>query len=239
MCTVTFIANKDAVFITSNRDENIFRERTLAPAIYTINDKKICYPTDGKASGTWIGINENNVAAVLLNGAFKKHISKGNYKRSRGFIIPQILQSSNPEKAIESIDFSNIEPFTLILFFENKLIEYRWDEDELFSNLLSINQFYIWSSATLYSKQITEQKEASFMQYFNDSKINSDSIIAFHKSKKYEDELPNDAAKNNIKTVSITQVSIAATSCGINYFDCINNNQHNTILQTQTSLSFV
>ena len=239
MCTVSFIANNGTVFITSNRDENIYRQTTLAPAIHQINGKQICYPTDGKASGTWIGINENNVVAVLLNGAFEKHIAKENYKKSRGFIIPQILQAHNVKEALESIDFTGIEPFTVVLYFENSLIEYRWDELQLSAKELPINQLHIWSSATLYNSQIAKQREASFLQNCSGNNIDIKSIIAFHQLKKYEDELPDDAAKNNIKTVSITQIKINAKQSNIKYFDCINNNEHNTILIPQTSIQLV
>ena len=70
MCTVTFIPGKDRYFITSNRDEKMLRKPAIAPQPYVINGNTLVYPRDADAGGTWIAMNENGNAAVLLNGAF-------------------------------------------------------------------------------------------------------------------------------------------------------------------------
>ena len=76
MCTVTFIPTKEKYFITSNRDEKNIRKQGYCPCrILRSIKRKLIFPKDGDAGGTWIALHENGNAAVLLNGAFEKHIS--------------------------------------------------------------------------------------------------------------------------------------------------------------------
>ena len=74
MCTVTFIPTGDKYFITSNRDEKNTRKFAIPPSAYEFESGKIFFPKDGDRGGSWIAIHENGNAAVLLNGAFEKHI---------------------------------------------------------------------------------------------------------------------------------------------------------------------
>ena len=95
MCTVSFISEKNNVFITHSRDEMIARSPALAPEIYPVNNKHLLFPRDGLAGGSWIGVNETGTAAALLNGAFIKHIPHPPYRKSRGLIFLDLLSSDN------------------------------------------------------------------------------------------------------------------------------------------------
>lgn len=86
MCTVTYCLNDEKIVLTSNRDERIARP-TLLPSVYQVKGKKVLFPKDQEAGGTWIASAENGRLACLLNGADKKHISRGKYTRSRGRIL--------------------------------------------------------------------------------------------------------------------------------------------------------
>ena len=86
MCTVTFIPTNQGCIITSNRDEKISREKAISPQEYEIDGKKITFPKDPKAGGTWI-VHTNNKIVVLLNGAKEKHLAKPFYRKSRGLIV--------------------------------------------------------------------------------------------------------------------------------------------------------
>ncbi|MFY8127448.1 MAG: NRDE family protein [Chitinophagaceae bacterium] len=218
MCTVSFVPTISGVIITSNRDENILRGNTNYPLEYFENKVSHVYPKDEKGSGTWIGYNEFNYVAVLLNGAFEKHVSKPPYKQSRGKIIPTILSCNNPTLAVEQINFIGIEPFTLILYGNKSLVEYKWDGNKLHSNFLHSNQCYLWNSATLYSKEMEVQNQKE-LNYLCSSLTSKNDVFDFHYSKKYELQLPQNSALNNIKTVSITQVIIVQNHAEMVYKD--------------------
>ncbi len=84
MCTVSFIALTKGAILTSNRDEHVSRSIALYPEIYQANNRKIMFPKDSKAGGTWFISNENGDIGVLLNGAFEKHVPMPPYCKSRG-----------------------------------------------------------------------------------------------------------------------------------------------------------
>ena len=90
MCTVSFVPTQNGICITSNRDEKISRSKAISPQKTTINNKEITFPKDPQAGGTWFAHDDKNVI-VLLNGAEEKHVSKGNYRKSRGLIVLDLI----------------------------------------------------------------------------------------------------------------------------------------------------
>ena len=79
MCTVSFVNNKGAAIITSNRDEKVVRPGAVEPRNYSHKGKNIMYPKDSKAGGTWFAIDEYGNVVVLLNGGIEKHKPKFSY----------------------------------------------------------------------------------------------------------------------------------------------------------------
>ncbi|MFM6926077.1 MAG: NRDE family protein, partial [Ferruginibacter sp.] len=67
MCTVSFVRANDSVIITSNRDEHVLRENAAAPASHFVYGKKLVFPQDARAGGTWFAVADNGAVAVLLN----------------------------------------------------------------------------------------------------------------------------------------------------------------------------
>ena len=96
MCTVTFISANDHYYITSNRDEKKLRKPGIPPRKYLVNNVELLFPKDADAGGSWIGMNAYGHMAVLLNGAFEKHLLAPFYERSRGLIFTEILTSPAP-----------------------------------------------------------------------------------------------------------------------------------------------
>jgi uncharacterized protein with NRDE domain len=222
MCTVTYISTSQGIYITSNRDENIARNKTVKPVKNYLNGKTVVFPKDVQSSGTWIGYNQNNTVAVLLNGAFNKHTKKSNYIKSRGFVIPEILKKSNSLKSFEMLDLNGIEPFTLILYYTNKLYEYRWNEIELFKKELNNTHIHIWNSRTLYTPKMEHQNKLELAKQLA-KPLSGKKILQFHQSMLYENQLPNASIRNNIKTVSITQISVQNNKTSIQYCDLLKN----------------
>src|SRR3954453_15845460 len=106
MCTVTFIPLKDRVILTSNRDEKYSRRQALPPQQFTHNGGTIIYPKDADAGGTWIALNEDGNAAVLLNGAFVKHVAMPPYKQSRWQVLLDLIQTDRPVRSFVRANLS-------------------------------------------------------------------------------------------------------------------------------------
>ena len=96
MCTVVFIPKGDKYFFASLRDESPLRPRAAVPTIYKEGDAVILSPIDAMAGGTWLGVTASGSIIILLNGGFKKHERKTNYRKSRGLIVTELLASNLP-----------------------------------------------------------------------------------------------------------------------------------------------
>ena len=222
MCTVTFVPVKDKFIITSNRDEKYTRAKALPPMKYNVNGANLIFPKDANAGGTWIAVNENGNAAVVLNGGFVNHTSNPPYKKSRGLVFLDIISSDEPAHCFSEIDLLNIEPFTLILFQNGTLFECRWDGSKKHHKEL-YNRFpYIWSSATLYNEAAVQKREEWFASFLsNNYNPSQEDILHFHQFTG-DGDLHNDLKmdRNGImSTVSVSSIEIENNMATMKYTD--------------------
>jgi hypothetical protein len=211
MCTVTFIPQSLSNFIlTSNRDEAPDRQ-TLPPKLYKINEVDLLFPKDAEAGGTWFGVSSRKRLICLLNGGFTAHKREASYRMSRGIIVTDLLISENAVSAIETYNFNDIEPFTIVMVEwkeELKLYELVWDG--------AISHFsekplapHIWSSSLLYSEVMKKKREAWFSEFiFNNLRPSEVHLLEFHKTAG-DGNLESDIIMDRgfVKTKSITQFS--------------------------------
>src|SRR5215510_733415 len=127
MCTVTFIRSADKIYITSNRDEKHWRSSAFPPTVYPFTSGKLLFPKDGDAGGTWIAAHENGNAIVFLNGGFVRHTPKPPYRKSRGLVLLDLIDTTDPVEQFQSLSLQNIEPFTAVIWSNGALFECRWD----------------------------------------------------------------------------------------------------------------
>ena len=226
MCTVTFLPLPNNNFIlTSNRDEQPLRE-TLSPKKYTENDVEMLFPKDKTAGGTWIGSSSKNRLVCVLNGAYKKHIRKSIYRKSRGVIAKEILKATNVKKHIENLHLEEIEPFTMVLIDWNNnqlnLYELIWDENKKYFKKLK-NEPKIWSSSTLYEDAIKETRKEWFKNWVANNEFTSDNILSFHHSEIGDKEQSVFMKRSYVETVSITSVKKENSTIEMRYEDIIHN----------------
>lgn len=224
MCTVSFVNANGKIIITSNRDEQTIRPSAIEPKNYLINNQNIIFPKDKKAGGTWFAVKENATVLVLLNGAEERHVFKDSWRKSRGIIVLELISSESVIQEWRSLDLNNIEPFTLVLFENQKLYQLRWNEIEKTTLELDTNQNHIWSSSTLYPKEIRE-KRADWFSTFLDTKpeVDEEDMFNFHR---YTEEGNSENGliinrDNFLKTLSITQTVIEKNKVAIHYNDLI------------------
>jgi Transport and Golgi organisation 2 len=222
MCTVSFVVANGKTIITSNRDEKVLRPSAVEPKSYLVNNKNIIFPKDPKAGGTWYAITEDANVLVLLNGADEKHQLKPSYRKSRGLIVLDIISSDSPIEAWKRIDLSDIEPFTLVLFQNFKLYQLRWNEIEKSTIDLDVTQNHIWSSSTLYPKDIRE-KRANWFHTFLDTKpeVTATEMFNFHRYTEEKNQEHGLVINRNdlMKTLSITQTVIEQNKVVLSHHD--------------------
>ncbi|AEW85985.1 hypothetical protein B0A78_13425 [Flavobacterium columnare NBRC 100251 = ATCC 23463] len=224
MCTVSYIFSNNTIIITSNRDERVARPKALVPKSYMGTYKKMFFPKDSKAGGTWYVLDDKGNIIVLLNGASEKHTPEENYRKSRGLILLEIFDSYNCIDKWLTFNLSNIEPFTLVVYVNKQLYQLRWDGAIKDTKTLDHQGRYIWSSSTLYPNHIRLEREFLFNK-FTKSKdiIYANDIIHFHQYTK-KDDTENGLVinrNNALITQSITQTIINQNKIVFTYKDLI------------------
>jgi len=224
MCTITYLPVGNKIFLTSNRDEQVLRQPASQPVAQHFEHGRILFPRDGKAGGTWIGLHNNGNAMVLMNGAFERHIPSPPYRESRGLIFLEIFDSENPVTQFDIVNLSGIEPFSLVLHMPGSLWEMRWDGNEKYIGLKSTDRPQIWSSATLYDKEVIEKREHWFNEWLQHTEtFNVASVMQFHElggegNKRIDLMMNRDGI---LRTVSITCMELCPEKSVMHYKDMI------------------
>ena len=222
MCTVSFIPLADAVHITSNRDEKSTRLPAYPPATYHAGTGLTAFPRDADAGGSWIAMHERARAVVLLNGAFMSHQPSPPYRRSRGLILLDLIAEDDPAGHFSEFDLVGIEPFTTIIWANEKLFECRWDGAGKHIHEPDPSLPRIWSSSTLYDPSVTRKRESWFRDWIGrDPQPSVDDIIRFHRSAGDGDP-HNDLLMDRdgqLCTVSITAITIHRDAGSMTYHD--------------------
>ncbi|MBC7828328.1 MAG: NRDE family protein [Chitinophagaceae bacterium] len=239
MCTVTFIPSEHTVFLTSNRDEKQWRSPASLPAVYTGKSGKILFPRDGDAGGTWIAAHENANAIVFLNGGFFAHSPQPPYRKSRGLILIDLIDHSEPTNHFLTIDLSDIEPFTAIIWNDSRLFECRWDGEQKHVTELDSTRPHIWSSVTLYDPAVIAKRNHWFAEWVQEKKTPlQDDILHFHQFTG-DGDCYNDLKMNRgqVFTVSVTSMSISREHALMRYLDLKNNQSFQQELVFEKSMA--
>ena len=223
MCTVTYLPLGDNNFIlTSNRDETPLR-KTIPLETYKENGVELTYPKDALAGGTWIGASTKNRLVCLLNGGFKNHTRNRYYKISRGVIVKKILSTDNGVAYINNFDFTDIEPFTLILIdyhLQLEAYELVWDGIKKHFKKLA-EEPKIWSSSSLYTEEMKVLRKEWFSDWLaeNDA-FQQEKIVDFHQNENLGNtEISLKMKRAFVETVSITSVKKIASNIEMTYLD--------------------
>lgn len=241
MCTVTYIpqTGDDSFVLSSNRDEVEFRP-TLPPEIYATAGKKLAYPKDEKAGGSWIAMNENGKVCCLLNGGINAHKKQDYHTLSRGIILLEFSASDlTSHDFFASKELKSFEPFTLVSLEPHRgqvenLTEFIWDGQDKYFRQLDKDKPYIWSSVTLYNEEQRKVRKAwftSFLQAY-ENQLSSDKIVAFHSGEHTKDDSVNVIMQREggLKTVSITQVKPGSGNLKMKYYDLLKSSFHELAL---------
>jgi len=229
MCTVSFLPKPSDLhqgfILTSNRDEKALRSRAIFPHEIPTSSGTLTFPKDGKAGGTWIAVAETKMIC-LLNGGFVKHTPEPPYRHSRGKVVVDAFNHTSFQEFRDNYDFSNLEPHTLVMIdFTNslELVELIWDGSEKSIRTLDASEPHIWSSVTLYDKEMVANRKAWFTDWVGKNKFNIESIRNFHRFGGTGDK-QNDLImkrEDSLQTISISTVEHTAKDTVFIYEDLL------------------
>ncbi len=223
MCTVIFLPDPVQPVLLSNRDEDPKRPRATTPQLIQHKGVGLLCPLDPMGGGSWVGVNEYGNTAVLLNGAFERHKrNPDGYRKSRGTIVLDILSTTDPHSLWTLYVLDNIEPFTLVLYTGNALLELIWDGQSKFLKQFPNNNPAIWSSTTLYGLEARERKASLFYGLYAQSIRSPHALLEqFRRVNDPEDGFFIDRM-DAVRTLSTTIVTRHANVAEMEYQD------HNT-----------
>lgn len=236
MCTVTFVNSNGTLILTSNRDEHIGRQVEAEPTTEELGGKKILFPKEPKAGGTWFAADNSHTIAVLLNGAFEKHKHRPPYRLSRGIVLLNLIAQPDTLHAFKNYDLIGIEPFTIILLQAEKLYELRWDEHTKHAQEMSIDKPHIWSSATLYSPDIVKMREQWFYDFLLKNPTPTEETMRNFHSNTHIDDTVNGLVINRndvLKTLSITQAFTQKDSLSMVHVNILSGNVYHKNIQKE------
>lgn len=225
MCTVTFLPyKKEGYILTSNRDEKLTRPSASKPEAHHKKGYQLVFAKDPIGGGTWIAADDRGNSVCLLNGAFERHQPRYPYRHSRGLIVLNFFQYHDLEDFTENYNLDKIEPFTLVIIWENRLFEMKWDGEITYSSELPFNQPRIFSSVTLYSQEVIEKREAQFDEWLDDHpKFTREDILKFHMFEGEGDKSTGIimSSGNTLRTVSITSILSYKDQISFRYRDLL------------------
>jgi len=234
MCTITYLpTGKDSFILTSNRDESKIRP-TYPPAIEIKENVKLLFPKDALAGGTWICVSDKNRIACIMNGAFEKHEWKPPYRKSRGLVVLDLFGYKTTNEFFQEYDFEGIEPFTMIIYDNLKITEFRWDGKHKQDKTVDASLPHIWSSASLYPKPVRDKRKGWFQDWLKGrGDFRQEDILKFHRFGG-EGDRQNDFVMNRydmVQTVSITSIVKTSVSASMRYHDLVTDAISETTLQ--------
>ncbi|MCO6488138.1 MAG: NRDE family protein [Phaeodactylibacter sp.] len=239
MCTVTYIPLERGNYIlTSNRDEAPARSPQNISRLH-VAGQELAFPRDEAAGGTWIAISSANRLACILNGAFEKHERHPPYRRSRGLMALDFFEYPAAEDFLDDYRFEGMEPFTLIVLEQGRLLEFRWDEQQGHRQWLDASQLRIWSSAPLYPPEIRRKREQWFDEWRKGrNRFTREEILDFHFNAGEGDPW-NDVVMNRgdiVRTVSVTSIVKDAAALDMQYHDLLNRQMKQTKIGLQSEV---
>ncbi|MCF8378413.1 MAG: NRDE family protein [Bacteroidales bacterium] len=238
MCTVSYIPLSDQSFVlTHSRDETIKRPISSPPMEKNAVNETVLYPIDPKGKGTWIGASRSGRMASLLNGGSHRHEFNPPYKHSRGLIIPEYFNHVNFEHFFNVYDFDGLEPFTLLIFEDNKIYKTVKSENDIKVSILDNSRPYMFTSSSLYPPETDHARRLDFNRWLPGKFQPTDQeILEFHKKHlfEYTKNVYRPDEGHIIKTVSITMIKNSKIGVEMDYYDLVNDMKLTKALKRDT-----
>jgi uncharacterized protein with NRDE domain len=134
MCTVSVLPRAPAdgrayVRVACNRDEQRSRAEARPPVCRRVGAYEALLPIDPASDGTWVAATSAGLGFALLNLNQQNACGTAGSK-SRGRIIPALLEESALDRAVEqamAMDLDAFAPFRLVIVSEWELAEVVWN----------------------------------------------------------------------------------------------------------------
>ncbi len=225
MCTLTVVPLAlGAVRVAFNRDESRTRAAGLPPLVQQFENRAAVLPRDPLSGGTWIAVNDAGLALAVLNVNLPdRDRSAPKPPRSRGEVIPTLLECDSPSAALaacERLNYCEFAPFRLVLIGGGLVADVRWDSREpmVMSRLVG-GKPLLFTSSGLGDHLVEGVRRDLFDQMFMDGSHTWESAQhAFHRHKwPGREHLSVNMARDTARTVSHAVIDLGAAEVVFSY----------------------
>lgn len=121
--------------VVFSRDEQRTRPDALPPEVVDLGDgRRALMPIDPSSGGTWIAVNDAGLLLALLNANPTGGVQGAKLTRSRGKVIPALLDAKDVDAAAErmrAMDLTDVGRFRLVAISRGVLRAMIWDGEAL------------------------------------------------------------------------------------------------------------
>jgi hypothetical protein len=225
VCTLTAIPLvSGALRIAFNRDESHARAAGLPPQVRKVGGRAAVLPIDPVSGGTWLAVNDAGLALAVLNVNLPaRDCNAPKLPRSRGEVIPSLLECDSPSAALavcERLNYRDFAPFRLVLIGDGLVADVRWDGREpMVMSRLAGGTPLLFTSSGLGDHLVEGPRRDLFDQMFLGGLHTWGSAQhAFHRHKwSGREHLSVNMARDTARTVSHAVIDLGAAEAVFSY----------------------
>jgi len=220
MCTLSIFKSTDGYRLFMNRDERHERADGLSPRIVS-TEHGIMAPVDPVSDGTWIGYNARGYWACLLNGYLDEDLTNTSRKKSRGGIIPYILEQDDPIAAAAALETLGYPSFRLVVGSLEEHRVFRWDGGaylEVQPDAAVGNMFFLSSSSWQPRETLGIRKDLFLEWAARHPDYDGSVVPEFHYSQEPCAESAPLMSRSYSRTRSITVMGVQAHDHSMEYW---------------------
>lgn len=235
MCTVTILPRPGGLRLLTNRDESRQRREAHPPQTRDVEHGQACapplraiYPTDAEAGGTWVAVNTAGVVLTLLNRNLpapppidRPPAPSG--KRSRGEIIPDLLDCESADAALRRLPALNprdFAAFRLVVADRESVVVARTDTMSMAHDRCRLGgKPFLFTSSGLGDHLVDPPRRGLFHEWFaGDAESWRERQDAFHRHRWGDrPELSVCMSRADARTVSLTAVEVEPAAVRMSY----------------------
>ena len=167
MCTLSVFNRPGRLLVTMNRDER--RARAERCELATGGGRPAwCFPVDAASGGSWFGVNSAGLVAALLNRYQDSDETAAAPQRSRGELIPRLLElecAGHAAGELERPQWRECSPFELVLIQGADLWHWRWNGRRLTGTRQALPPAWLLSSSSLDPERVGAYRQRRFREF--------------------------------------------------------------------------
>lgn len=221
MCTATWTIHEDGYELFFNRDEKRDRPCAMPPRVRCLRGVQLICPTDTKAGGTWLAVNQHGLAVGLLNHYPESRPPVPEQPRSRGHLVFEVADTPSAaavEAVLRRANLAVYQPFTLLALARGEPpVTLNWNARRIDRQIAPTLPL---TSSSFDTEAVIAGRRATFADILGNDvpSPTADRLIAYHRS-----HLPNHGAysvcmhRRDARTVSFSHIKVTALKAVFEY----------------------